>query len=310
MKISVIIPTRNRKDRLRITINEFLLQTWNDKEIIVVDNASEDGTQIMMQEEFPEIKYVRFPDNFDIKAINYGIEISSGDIIWRTDDDSNPEHRDNFEKVVKIFENHQDIDIISMENLEANQNYQIGEWYPLEVDKKNVPDIGYKAHAFAGSGAAIRRKVFNAIGGFWGYGFEEIEFCTRAILAGYNVRYFPNIRVNHFAQIGTKRDPSWRWIRISLQLVRYNWKYFPSFLAFRRFLLIYFVQILYGIKQKVKFTGIMEGIFGMIATSFRTIREERIKIDKNKIKDITLGVSQSRSYFVYFRDSLKRKFRK
>ena len=102
MKISVIIITRNRCNDLRNTISAYLKQTYSDKEVIVVDNGSNDGTKEMMNIEFPEIKYLWLPENFDIRSINIGIEMSSGDIIWRTDDDSYPEQPDAFEKVVNI----------------------------------------------------------------------------------------------------------------------------------------------------------------------------------------------------------------
>lgn len=148
MKISVIIVTRNRKKDLKFTIENYLSQTYTNKEIIIVDNGSDDGTIQMMENDFPDINYTWLPDNFDIRSLNIAIAKSKGDILWRTDDDSFPEDKDAFKKVVDIFSKNDDIDIVCSEDIEVNDNYQIWEWYPYTVDKENVPEKGYQSHIF------------------------------------------------------------------------------------------------------------------------------------------------------------------
>lgn len=309
IKISVIVPTRNRKEQLRKTIEAFMVQTWQNKEIIVVDNASDDGTNLMMANFFPDIKYIKLPDNIDILAINIGIEASSGDIIWRTDDDSYPEYNDTFEKVIQIFTENPDIHIIGTETIQVYPTRHIYSWHRKVVDKSNVPTGGYPTNLFSGNGAAIRRKVYDKIGGFWGYGYEESDFCTKAIVNGFNVRYFPNLAVLHFAESKENRDPSWRWSRVSAQLVRYNWKYFPFWRAIRDFGLIYIFQLIAGIIQGISFIAFLEGIFSMPAVTFRTIREERQVVPKNKIYDITLGTSLGGGITTHYLNALKRKLK-
>ena len=48
--VSVVIPTRNRRDRLERAIKSAESQTWPSIEIIVVDDASSDGTQLFLQQ--------------------------------------------------------------------------------------------------------------------------------------------------------------------------------------------------------------------------------------------------------------------
>jgi glycosyltransferase involved in cell wall biosynthesis len=48
--VSVVIPTRNRRDRLERAIKSAEIQTWPNIEIIVVDDASSDGTQSFLQQ--------------------------------------------------------------------------------------------------------------------------------------------------------------------------------------------------------------------------------------------------------------------
>ncbi len=287
MKISVIIATRNRKEELKQTIEEFKKQTYKNFEIIVIDNASDDSTKEMMQNHYSEIKYLWLPNNIDILAINVGIELSDGVVIWRTDSDSHPEDEYVFEKVINIFTENPDIHIICGEDIEVKKNYEIWQWYPLAIDKSNIPPKGYLSHTFAGTGAAIKREVYNKIGGFWEFGFEEIEFSTRAILAGFNVRYFPNIRVLHYAS-PKDRINSDRWIQVSKQLMRYYWKYFPLKICIPNTFFILFFQTFAGAISKLSIFVIFEGWLAMLFAMMKTIRNERNVIPDDKIEAVTL----------------------
>lgn len=309
MKISVIIVTKDRKEDVRDTIAGFMKQTYSNKEIIVIDNASKDGTREMMQNDFAEIKYMWLPDNFDIRSINIGIELSDGDIIWRTDSDSYPESPDTFDLVASIFSNYSDIHIISTEDIEVSKNYAVWDWYPLDIDKTKIPEKGFKAHAFPGTGAAIRRSVYNKIGGFWEFGFEEIDFCTRAINAGFNIRYFPNIRTLHFAS-PRERDSAARWVQISKQFVRYTWKYFPFFRAFGRTILIMFFQVFIGILYRIPFLSLIEGILAMKTVIFTTVRTERQVLSRNVLHDATLGIGIFRTQMKFFREIISKNMNK
>ena len=309
MKISVIIVTKDRKEDLKVTLAGFQKQTYKDYEIILIDNASTDGTKEMIPAEYPEVKYLWLPDNFDIRSINIGIEMSEGEIIWRTDSDSHPETEFEFQKVVNIFKKHQDIDIISMEDVEVRKGNEIWDWYPLPHDKINVPEDGYVAHIFPGTGAAIRRKVYDKIGGFWEFGFEELDFCTRAIVAGFRIRYFPNIRVLHYST-PTERNSSERWIRISKQFVRYNLKYFPPLAAAWRFCVIFISQLLMAIISRINLFAILEGMLSMCAVALQTFRSERCVVPKELIPQITLGTSLTKMQFRFFKHIIFNKIKR
>ncbi|MGI0015089.1 MAG: glycosyltransferase family 2 protein, partial [Nitrososphaera sp.] len=89
-KISVLIPTYNRPEFLRLAIVSVLNQTFQDFEIIVVDDASwTPGTQ-SVTEGFADkrIKYVRHPVNRGLSAArNSGIRAAVGRYIALLDDD-------------------------------------------------------------------------------------------------------------------------------------------------------------------------------------------------------------------------------
>ena len=87
MKISVIIPTYNRRHTLERAIDSVLSQTFKPFEIIIVDDGSEDGTSYWVQEAYPSIKYIYQPNNGVSSARNKGIRSSRGSWIALLDSD-------------------------------------------------------------------------------------------------------------------------------------------------------------------------------------------------------------------------------
>lgn len=63
VKVAAVVVTYNRKELLRECLNALLNQTRPLDEIIVIDNASTDGTQEMIAKEFPYITYVLMSEN-------------------------------------------------------------------------------------------------------------------------------------------------------------------------------------------------------------------------------------------------------
>ena len=87
MKISVIIPTFNRKYVLYRAIESVANQTRPPIEIIVVDDGSTDGTKDWLVNSFPSIRYI-YQDNKGVSfARNRGIEVSKGSWVSFLDSD-------------------------------------------------------------------------------------------------------------------------------------------------------------------------------------------------------------------------------
>lgn len=88
MKISIVIPTHNRIDLLRRCLAAATSQDYTGYEVIVVDDASSDGTGTMVQQEFPQVRYLRQETNRGPAAArNRGIHEAAGEIVAFTDDD-------------------------------------------------------------------------------------------------------------------------------------------------------------------------------------------------------------------------------
>lgn len=89
-KVGVVIAAYNNKDMLRSLILDLHAQTRSPDEIIVIDNASVDGTSSMVTGEFPAVRYVRLEENFgSAGGFREGMKMASesNDLMWVLDDD-------------------------------------------------------------------------------------------------------------------------------------------------------------------------------------------------------------------------------
>ncbi len=87
--ISIIVPTLNRMSSLRETLVALTTQTYAAREVIVVDDGSTDGTEMMVRQ-FSDVKYLRQENRGPAAARNRGSREARGEIIAFTDDDCVP----------------------------------------------------------------------------------------------------------------------------------------------------------------------------------------------------------------------------
>lgn len=87
--VSIVIPTYNRADTIINTINSVFNQSYQNYEIIIVDDASSDNTEEMIVNiEDSRIKYIKLDENSKgTKPRNVGIQSSKGDYIAFLDSD-------------------------------------------------------------------------------------------------------------------------------------------------------------------------------------------------------------------------------
>jgi len=107
LDISVIIPTYNRYELLKRAISSVLSQTYLAKEIIVVDDGSNDTTS-QIQNDFPSVKYIYQKNSGVSCARNLGIKKAKYE--WLTFLDSDDEWLENkLEEQVKFHQQNRDI---------------------------------------------------------------------------------------------------------------------------------------------------------------------------------------------------------
>ncbi|WP_236974820.1 glycosyltransferase family 2 protein [Membranihabitans maritimus] len=111
--ISVILPVYNGEKYLKDAIDSILYQTYNDFELIVVNDCSTDNTStILATYSDPRLRIITNSENLKIsKSLNKGIKIAKGEYIARMDADD-VSHLKRFEKQIKCFKENPNFGVI------------------------------------------------------------------------------------------------------------------------------------------------------------------------------------------------------
>ena len=84
-KVSIIIRTKNEESWISLCLEKIFEQKYSNKEIIIVDNNSLDGT-IQRAKQF-NVKIIKLKKFFPGKAINQGIKEANGKYIMLLNSD-------------------------------------------------------------------------------------------------------------------------------------------------------------------------------------------------------------------------------
>jgi glycosyltransferase involved in cell wall biosynthesis len=207
--ISVVIPTRDRRELVLACVASVLAQTRRPDEILVVDNGSRDGTLDALRR-LEGIKVLREPRPGVSHARNRGIESARGELVAFIDDDA-AAAPDWLERLAACVESTGALGAGGP----AEPVWEVPPPSWLSASPKALSAIGAFSlgaarrplsgpHDFLiGTNCAFRRSVFEAghrflyIGpGRPGFGLEDVEFSSRIGRLG-PVLYEPAARVFH-----------------------------------------------------------------------------------------------------------------
>ena len=181
----------------------FALPEAKNREIIVIDNASEDGSVEILKDEFgAKIQIIANKKNLGFSAANnQGAALSTGDFLLFLNSDTIV-NKDIFKKCLDLFKADDKIGIISprlkLESGESQKNafgYFPTFWGLItQAGKKEIiiPEVSQKFEVDWVSGCAlmIRRDIFQKIGGwddhFFLY-FEDVDICRLVKKNGYKI---------------------------------------------------------------------------------------------------------------------------
>jgi len=162
-KISVMMLTHNRKDWLREAINSILNQTYENFELIIIDNASIDGTHEVIKEfNDDRIVYVRNEENLYPYAKNQVVDLAEGDYIVICDDDdiSMP---DRFKKSVEFLDSNPDVGMVFGDTIYIQDEGQNENRYKTEPTFKNI----FESDGVINTPTVMMRKdVIKDVGGY------------------------------------------------------------------------------------------------------------------------------------------------
>lgn len=217
ISISIIIPTRNRGSLLRSAIESVWRQKWDTEktEIIVIDNWSTDDTPEVVERlkaRSPcRIEYMKTPANLGPAfSRNMGVANARGEYVVFLDSDVclGPEW---IARAVSAISKDPCIGIVAGKLLYLSMPGKINS-FGGEV---NVIGLGWDAHdgedesavtdrlelLWVSTAATIcRRSLFDRVGTFddkYFFGYEDLDFCWRANIAGYRVVCMPDLVAYH-----------------------------------------------------------------------------------------------------------------
>jgi GT2 family glycosyltransferase len=201
----------------------FAHHTEGGLEVIVVENGSGDDLSVL-QEKYPSAIFLESQTNLGFAGgCNLGLQSAHGEFIVLLNPDivfTQPA----LYKIVHAMKQKPEVGIggISLKNLDGSQQKCV--WrFPTPIDQLLVlfklhhlfpslktiarwrmDDFDYSRDAdvdqVMGAFFCIRRDVINQIGpldnGFFIW-YEEVDFCRRAVTAGWKVHYFANISAKH-----------------------------------------------------------------------------------------------------------------
>ncbi len=194
--ISFIILSFNRKDELARTLDVLSQIDMLEHEIIVVDNASTDGSPEMVESRYTAVRLIILPTNVGIAGWNAGFAAARMPYFFVLDDDSWP-LSGCAERCIEVMEARPSCGIVACSIMDEEGNL-IG---PHDGQGANMRN-------FIGCGAVIRRALYDCIGGFDSRIFlyvHELEYSIRTLQAGYSIEYCAEARVVH-AQSLRNRD--------------------------------------------------------------------------------------------------------
>jgi len=95
-RVVAVVVTWNRRDLLRLALGALRTQTRPVDEIVVIDNASSDGTSEMVRSDFPDAKLVTLDHNTGgaggfAAGLDLALAEHKPDLLWLMDDDTVPE---------------------------------------------------------------------------------------------------------------------------------------------------------------------------------------------------------------------------
>ena len=79
MKISVLTVCFNSENTIRDTIESFLSQDYPDKEMLVIDGGSTDGTGAFLESLGTGVSWISEPDDGIADAMNKGVRLARGE---------------------------------------------------------------------------------------------------------------------------------------------------------------------------------------------------------------------------------------
>lgn len=259
MDVSIIIVSWNTKDILRDCLKSVYGQTSGiDFEVIVIDNASLDGSAEMVKTEFPQAKLIANADNRGFAvANNQGIEISNGRYILLLNSDTIVLDGA-IQKTVHFADEHKEAAVTACRILNKDMSLQpscsmflsLRNWFlKITFLYKLFPQSKFFGRAqmtwwqhntvkevdvVSGCFMMVRKDAVMQIGQmdeqFFMY-CEEVDWCWRFKKAGWKVIFMPDAQIIHLGGASASRHGAKRAQIKDCSTVKFMFKNWPVWKA-------------------------------------------------------------------------------
>lgn len=220
--VSAVVVSRDEGERLCHTVHALLATLPRGAEVVVVDDASTDGSADFLGSGYPDVRLIRPPERLGSAAArNAGARAAAGDVVVFCDAHVAPP----VGWVEPLLEALARPDVgasgpcVSVMGRPDLRGYGLT-WVDAEMNVTWLPRRGtgpYPVPVLGGFFLAMRRDVFAAVGGFddgiLGWGGEDKELCLRLWLLGYRCLVVPEVAVAHHFRsalpFGLERGALW-----------------------------------------------------------------------------------------------------
>ncbi|MCJ2108157.1 glycosyltransferase [Methylobacterium sp. E-041] len=202
MSVTVIVPTHNRAKYIEACIGSVLAQSHEDFELIVVDDASTDGTHEILAalvKKDARIRLLRHPTNRGGPAArNLGLSLAKYDLIACMDDDDIM-LPDRLKSQIRFMEENPDVSVLSSAAYMIDvDNKIIGKSVPTIDMERGLArkDPGLIVNIIHPT-AMYRRDVVLGLGGYRNYLLDDRDLWGRMATAGFKIAVSPEPVLMH-----------------------------------------------------------------------------------------------------------------
>lgn len=241
MKTSVIILTWNGAAHVEPCLKALLAQDPPASEVIVVDNASADGTPDLVAERFPDVRLICNSRNLGFSAgNNVGLRMATGELLVLLNQDTQV-HPGFLEAMERPFDD-PTVGMVGCKLLYPDGTVQHAGGYfhgprgetehfgRLSADDGRF-DEESEPEFVTGAALAISRQALTEIGpldeGFTPAYYEDVDWCFRARARGWRVVYTPNAVVTHQELASANRSSFSHILSVNHGRVRFLLKHWP-----------------------------------------------------------------------------------
>jgi GT2 family glycosyltransferase len=230
--VSLVLITYNRELDIRQSLEALVPLASTVREIIVVNNASTDGTAAVLRDfaaRIPTLRVIDAGSNLGVAGgRNLGMRAAAGELLVILDDDAEFLVPDFAARIAARFAQDDSLGAVALKIVDGEGGVRRNEFpHP----NKSLPrDLEFEVSYFVGAGHAIRRAALDVVGYYpeeFFYSQEEIFLCTALVEAGYRITYFPDVTVRHW-QSGAGRFVSARkWFLLLRNTLLMNHRFLP-----------------------------------------------------------------------------------